>query len=231
MSTDIISQTPSNRNPLNFTFGKHKIRVQVDENGIPYFISADVCKALELKNVSQALSRLDVLDKSIIVNDMGVEYPVVTESGLYNLIFSSRTEESANFKRWVTSEVLPSIRKTGGYETPKDLSPIEKSRHLLNVLVSIQDTVEAQQHTLDEHTERIASLEAHVQPESEYFSALGYFRYRNITAPSMNEVQALGQRASRLSKERGLSIGKIADPRFGSVNTYHIAILDELVKG
>lgn len=229
-----MSSTP-NHNPLQFTFENQQVRIVQNENGEPLFIASDVCKAVDIVNVSQALSRLDDDEKDdIILNDTigrPQKMSVVTESGLYSLILSSRKPETKAFKRWITHDVLPSIRQTGGYSIPQDLTPLEKSRHLINIMVAIQDSVEAQQQTLDEHTERITNLEAHVQPELEYFSALGYFRYRNITTPSMNEVQALGQKASKLSKERGISIGRIADPRFGSVNTYHIAILDELVKG
>lgn len=193
MSNQIV---PLNDNPLQFLFENHPIRIAFASDNEPVFIASDVCRALDIANVSQALSRLDDDEKTdIILNDVAgrpQKQWCVTESGLYTLILSSRKPEVKAFKRWVTHEVLPSIRKTSGYEVPRDLTSIEKARHMLNIMVAIQDTVEAQQHLLSEHgtelhehSERIASLEAHVQPESEYFiSALGYFRYRNITAPS-----------------------------------------------
>lgn len=87
-------------------------------DGEPWFVLADVCRALEIGNPSQASSRLDDDERGIISNDTpsGVQQMViVSESGLFSLILSSRKQEAKRFKKWVTSEVLPSIRKTGGY--------------------------------------------------------------------------------------------------------------------
>lgn len=233
MSTDSINQNPDNSNALQVVFENHPVRILKADNGELMFIASFVCEALGLGNISAALSRLDEDEKGIISDDtpggrQNVAY--VTEPGLYTLVMASRKPEAKRFKRWIAHDVLPELRKNNRYEIPKDLSPIEKSRQLLNVLVSIQDTVEAQQHLLNEHDERIASLEAHVQPELEYFTVMGYCHKYGKTV-SLNEAQGIGQRASRLSKERGVSIGKTSDPRFGEVNTYHMTILNELVKG
>lgn len=234
VSTDIINQNASSHNPLQFLFEDYPVRIVQNSEGEPLFIASDVCKALEISNVSNVLSRLDDDEKDDVtladVIGRMQSTAAITEAGLYSLIIRSDKPKAKAFKRWITHEVIPAIRKTGSYEVPKDLSPIEKSRRLLNVLVSIQDTVEAQQHLLDDHTERIASLEAHVQPEIEHFTVMGYCHKYGKTV-SLNEAQSIGQRASRLSKERGVSIGKTSDPRFGEVNTYHVTILSELVKG
>ena len=81
------------------------------------FVAADVCRALELGNTSQSVSRLDDDEKGIISNDTG-DLIVITESGLYSLVLGSRKPEARDFKRWVTHEVIPSIRKHGAYMTP-----------------------------------------------------------------------------------------------------------------
>ena len=93
------------------------VRVAYKE-GKPWFIAKDVCECLLVKNSRQALSRLDADEKDVILNDTPggkQEMSVVNESGLYALIMSSRKKEAREFQKWVTKEVLPSIRKNGGY--------------------------------------------------------------------------------------------------------------------
>lgn len=88
-----------------------------------WFLAKDVAYILEIENVSQALSRLDEDEKNTIILNEGIGNPeksIVNESGIYNLVFSSRKPEAKLFKKWVTSEVLPAIRKTGGYIVTKE---------------------------------------------------------------------------------------------------------------
>ena len=93
----------------------------VERDGEPWFVAADVCKALEIGNPSQVLVRLEDDEKmNTLISNEGNQrgnpnMTVVNESGLYALIFGSRKPEAKVFKRWVTHEVLPTIRKTGGY--------------------------------------------------------------------------------------------------------------------
>ena len=90
-------------------------------DGEPWFVAADICKALEIGNPSQVLVRLEDDEKmNTLISNEGnrrgnPKMTVVNESGLYALIFGSRKPEAKVFKRWVTHEVLPTIRKTGGY--------------------------------------------------------------------------------------------------------------------
>jgi prophage antirepressor-like protein len=89
-------------------------------DGEPWFVAADVCKALEIGNPSQVLVRLEDDEKmNTLISNEGNQrgnpnMTVVNESGLYALIFGSRKPEAKVFKRWVTSDILPSIRRTGG---------------------------------------------------------------------------------------------------------------------
>lgn len=88
-------------------------------NGDVWFVAKDICEALGLDDVSKACSRLDDDEKGTNkVLTLGGEQSMLTvnESGLYNLIFTSNKPEAKAFRKWVTSEVLPSIRKTGKYE-------------------------------------------------------------------------------------------------------------------
>lgn len=108
-----------------FEFNGSQVRT-VKMNGEPWFVAKDVCDILELDNSSQALTRLDADEKNTITLNEGIGNPlksVVSESGLYSLILSSRKPEAKQFKKWITSEVLPAIRQTGSYSIQK--SPAE----------------------------------------------------------------------------------------------------------
>lgn len=94
------------------------IRAVRDEDGEPMFVAKDVCTALGLGNSRQALARLDDDEKGVISTDTpgGVQQmQAVNEAGLYVLVLSSRKPEAKAFKRWVTHEVLPALRRSGGY--------------------------------------------------------------------------------------------------------------------
>lgn len=101
-----------------FTFAEaFPLRI-VDIDGNPWFIAADVCAALGLGDVSKSCSRLDddeKLIRKIFASGQDREVLLVNESGLYNLILTSNKPQAKPFKKWVTSDVLPSIRKTGSY--------------------------------------------------------------------------------------------------------------------
>nr|DAY71494.1 MAG TPA: repressor domain protein [Caudoviricetes sp.] len=100
------------------------IRAQVI-NGEPWFVAKDVCQALLLKNPRQAISALDEDEKGVISMDtLGGRQKMnaVTESGLYELISQSRKPEAKPFRKWVTKEVLPALRKTGIYASQGSLN-------------------------------------------------------------------------------------------------------------
>jgi prophage antirepressor-like protein len=107
--------------PTVFKFQEnHQLRV-VSINGEPWFIAADVCKVLDISNNRDAFSRLDDDEKGVgLIDTLGgrQKASLVNESGLYSLILGSRKPEAKPFKRWVTHEVLPAIRKTGRYVHP-----------------------------------------------------------------------------------------------------------------
>ena len=102
-----------------FSFGNHEIRTVTDEHGEAWFVANDVCEALELENPRDALAKHvdqeDVAKRDTLTSGGLQKLNHVNESGLYALIFGSRKESAKRFKRWVTSEVLPAIRKDGYY--------------------------------------------------------------------------------------------------------------------
>ena len=121
----------------------NSIRVFADENNEPWFVAKDICDALEIKN-----SR-DALRKSLDDDERGTakvytpggpqEMATVSESGFYSIVFASRKDEAKKFRKWVTSEVLPQIRKTGKY-APKS-APKAKPRPVHDEIAHIITTV------------------------------------------------------------------------------------------
>lgn len=116
----------------NTDFGE--IRTVTIDNE-PWFVAVDVCKALELSNPTIVISRLD--DDEVTKLNLGGlsgESNCVNEYGLYNLVLGSRKPEAKQFKRWITHEVIPQIRKTGTYMP--DLSALSPELQLMNAMVA-----------------------------------------------------------------------------------------------
>lgn len=114
---------------MEWDFDGRAVRTQFDENGDPWWVAKDVCDVLGVTNITETLKRVDDEDFSIteVLDSVGKlrKTYIVNESGLYSLILTSRKPEAKRFKRWVTSEVLPSIRKTGSYGKPKELTRLQ----------------------------------------------------------------------------------------------------------
>ena len=104
---------------IPFDYQNHEVRSLLIE-GEPWFVAKDVCEILDLGNPSQAISRLDEDERNTIISNEGIGNPeksVISESGLYSLTLGSKKPEAKPFKRWITHEVIPAIRKTGTYST------------------------------------------------------------------------------------------------------------------
>ena len=150
--------------------------------GNPWFVASDACDGLALSNVSEALADLDDDDKfkltkdeiDTLISNEGIKCSVdprvqslslVSESGLYDLIMQSRKPEAKAFKRWVTHEVLPSIRKTGGYSVAQPTLAIPKT--LPEALRAYADEVErreaAEKRALTAESERDEAIRTKAQ--------------------------------------------------------------------
>lgn len=102
----------------NERFGE--VRTVIRE-GRPWFVAADVCRVLELSNPTVAVERLDEDERAKLNLGRQGEGTIVNEPGLYTLVLGSRKPEAKAFKRWITHDVIPSIRQTGGYVGNDDL--------------------------------------------------------------------------------------------------------------
>lgn len=104
---------------VEFSFEDYQVRTVVGEDGEPWFIARDVCDILEIESTHFALKGLDEDELTLVKLMSGGqnrEMKIISESGLYTLIIRSNKPKAKIFRKWVTSEVLPSIRKTGRYE-------------------------------------------------------------------------------------------------------------------
>ena len=115
---------------IPFTYEKKQVRTLVDENGESWWVAKDVCKVLGFSDHKVALRKLDEDERGgyPLPSPSGIQnYNIINESGLYTLIIRSNKPEARKFRKWVTSEVLPAIRRTGRYETqtsPPDIGHV-----------------------------------------------------------------------------------------------------------
>lgn len=129
----------------NSEFGEIRTALVNDE---PMFCLIDICKALEIKNATDVAKRLDEDELTRLnLGSRAGETNFITESGLYAVILRSDKPNAKKFRKWVTSEVLPSIRKTGSYQ--KQLSPQEMMRIQLGMLDDVSDRVSKLENTMN----------------------------------------------------------------------------------
>lgn len=140
------------------------LRTIKQDNGEVWFVAVDVCRILDIKNPSDAIKALDEDERARFNLGRQGEANCITEAGLYTFALRSRKEEARPFRRWVTHEVLPSIRKTGDYQTPMD------DMELLSRAVLISDKkIKELQSSVQQKQERIDLLE----PKAEFAEAIG----------------------------------------------------------
>ena len=149
---------------MNFKFEGADVRVNTDENGNPWFVAKDVSDVLEISRQQNATRYLDEDEKGrCLVNTPSgeQEMTVVSEAGLYSLILRSRKPEAKTFKRWVTHEVLPSIRKSGGYIAAKaDETP---EMIMARAIKLADETINRQKLQLEEKDKKIAEVNKQIE--------------------------------------------------------------------
>lgn len=140
-----------------FDFRGASLRTLTDEAGEPWFVAKDVCDILEISNPSDALKRLDDDERSRFNLGRQGETNIVNEAGLYVLVLGSRKPEAHEFKRWVTHEVLPQIRRTGGYIPATDAD--DDMTILAKAVMIGQRTMEEQKQRIADQQSRIDELQ------------------------------------------------------------------------
>jgi prophage antirepressor-like protein len=156
--------------PQIFSFNDAQIRV-VEKDGQPWFVAKDVCEIIGLSQVSRAMDRLDDDERGLVKvthpqnPEKTLEVNAVNESGLYQLIIASNKPEARTFRKWITSEVLPTIRKTGGYVADDDAFI---ATYLPYADEQTKATFRATLALVRKQNEQIAAM----RPKAEYFDAL-----------------------------------------------------------
>lgn len=141
-------------------------------DGEPWFVAADVCRVLELSNPTVSVGRLDDDERAKFNLGRQGEGTIVSEPGLYALVLGSRKPEAKAFKRWITHEVIPAIRKHGGYLTPE---AIEKAITSPDFLIRLATTLKEEQEKNKELTQENAHLADTIEmmrPDYEYAQSI-----------------------------------------------------------
>lgn len=177
-----------------------QIRV-VEQDGEPWFVAADVCRALDLSDTSKSLERLDEDEKGTsLIRTLGGEQQmsIVNEPGLYSLVLGSRKPEAKAFKRWITHEVLPSIRQTGGYS-----------------LVAVPPAVEQRRLTTDDYL-KAATLVANCRNERLPY-VLGFLEQGGFSVPRLqDQVEELPEQTVKAAinaaiREHGFTVAQLCN--------------------
>ena len=223
-----------------------QVRTIMSASNEPLFCLSDVCRALEMKRF-----RIERLDKDVISNHPlqtagGLQQVTfINEDGLYDIVLDSRKPKAKKFRKWITSEVVPSIRKTGSYsvEQPKQLSAAESLLQAVQLLVAHERQIGILEHNQKNMQGAISSLydkvygmqfqtnmiEQKLNNEIDRYTVIGYCTAHNIPM-TLTEASIIGGMCSRMCKKRNIPLEPIADRRFGKVNTYPSELIAEAIK-
>lgn len=234
--------------------GLGSVRV-VMHNGEPWFVAKDVCDCLELTNTAQTISYLDDDEKGVTTNYTPggkQEMSMISEAGLYSLILRSRKPEAKAFKRWVTHDILPSIRKTGSYSmTPKSYA---EALRALAAEVELREAVEAQKALAESQRDEAIRTKAEIGSRREATSmatASAAVRQRDaladklgegkhyktaraipwlldVFAPSRGMYQQVGKKLTAISARMGYEVRTVEDSKWGTVKAYHVEAIEAL---
>lgn len=153
----------------NDNFGEVRTLIVNDE---PYFVAVDVCNILDLKNTTQAIQKLDEDERTMLNIGRQGEANCVNEYGLYSLILASRKPQAKQFKRWITHEVIPTIRKHGAYMTGETLEQALTSPDFLIKLATKLKDEQEKNLNLQAINSRLEVENEIMQPKAEYFDEL-----------------------------------------------------------
>lgn len=235
-------------------FGAVRIVIR---NGNPWFVAKNVCECLELGNVTEALRGLDddekvQLETNIINPEVGGRGTLlISEAGLYSLILRSRKPEAKAFKRWVTHDILPSIRKHGLYATEEVVDRILDDPDFGITLLQRYKFEREQRQLAEAQRDEAIRTKAEIGSRREatamntasvlskqneklrteigdsrtwkQVKALPWFLEVFIDVPAAYSVA--GRKLSELSRRLGYEIREVEDTRYGIVKTYHADVI------
>lgn len=188
----------------------------VEINGEPWFVAADVCRALDIQNHKDAIKRLDEDERMgvALTDPHGREQETncVNEPGLYSLVLGSRKPEARAFKRWVTHEVIPSIRKNGMYA-------IDDLLENPDLLIEAASKLKAERQRRMQAEQEMAALEEALDRSKEWYSIKRVAALNGVSWKTFD-----WRRLKAFGELQGCPVRKIFDANYGEVNVYHRSI-------
>lgn len=224
MQTNDSLVPAQNGHLIGLAFEGKSVRI-LEREGEPWFLSNDVGEALDLTSIRDWVYKLDEDQKLSLRNDsfegMRANTTFISESGLYELIFRSSKPEAKRFRKWVTGEVLPQIRKTGGFTSVGMPEPDITLR-----LAHLNAEIIAE---LGSQGTRIRELEGHMRPGPEWLGVTEWMRVRGIPA-NRGRIAKLSAAATHKSAVLNLPVGRRkTNPKGGSEHrTFSPLALDEV---
>lgn len=205
MNNSIVPYSGDNRQPQSFDFEGNNVRILINEHGEEEWVVADVCKAIKINNVGNALARIPENEKGVrSVDTLGgpQQMSIVREPGLYRLIFRSDKPEAERFQTLVFNKILPSIRKYGFYSAV----PMTQTQALL---VSVQRMVdiEAEQARQADMIQRIEARQGAQDQERYYWTIYEYAQYVGKHVDPGAAV-SLGKKAASHCRTFSIKVGK-----------------------
>jgi len=220
VSKNLLVQTSKEEhmnNLMNFDFNGTTVTTIIDEKGDPWWVAKEVCGVLGIREAHDTVKYLDE-DEQTRINNPGLTSSrnpnvlIVNESGLYSLILRSRKPEAKVFKKWVTSEVLPAIRKTGGYRIPapaKEMTETDimsKALLIANRNVGELEKVIGEQMTIIKAAKpKLLEYEAAKPKIVEFDKFMDSKGYINFTQLSKIYTSAHRERLLQICRDSGLS--------------------------
>ena len=207
-------------------------------NNQVWFCIKDVCDILEIKNARDIPKRLDEDEvRRFNLRGQAGETNFTNESGLYALILRSNKKEAKPFRKWITSEVIPAIRKTGKYEEKK--KPLTQAELILQQaqwmveaesrINNIENNVIGIANTVENNDKSIKRLENNQRRTvtSNHLTVIAYANIKGIK-PKSYHAPSIGKKSTKICREKDLLIGTTVDSRYGLINTYPVEVLDEI---
>lgn len=208
-------------------------------NNEPWFCIKDICDILGLTNPTVVTQRLD--EDEVTKFNLGSKVGITNftnESGLYTLILRSDKPEAKPFRKWITSEVIPAIRKTGKYEE----KPMTSAQYLLqqaqwmveaeNRMNNIENDVAQTNQSIGNMKKDIIRIEHNERRTvtSNHLTVIAYANMKGIK-PNTYNSSVMGRKATKVCRTRGLLTGTVVDSKYGLINTYPLEVLDEIFFG
>lgn len=156
---------------IPFDYNGNQVRT-VTINSEPWFVAKDVCTVLEIQNPTQAVERLDNDERAMFNIGRQGETNIISESGLYSLTLSSKKPQAKPFKRWVTHEVIPAIRKHGAYMTPETIERALSNPDFIIELATRLKEEHQKRQALEAESAQQKQLIAELKPKASYYDVV-----------------------------------------------------------